>query len=101
VLKLNANDYTTSLSGLKFKIAHRRADTGKWSATPKTQRKRMIAFLQDVIADLEREPPEDTPVATKRTRQAASRTSRRPASPPSIRKGGWRRRTGAEDLSEG
>src|SRR5215204_2972102 len=27
VTKLNANDYTTSLSGLKFKIAHKRADT--------------------------------------------------------------------------
>ena len=56
VTKLNANDYTTSLSGLKFKIAHMRADSGKWSATPKTQRKRMIAFLRDVIADLERTP---------------------------------------------
>src|SRR5436309_10275254 len=42
VKKLNANDYTTSLSGLRFKIAHKRADSEKWSATPKTQRKRMI-----------------------------------------------------------
>jgi hypothetical protein len=46
VAKQSANDYTTSLTGLKFKIAHKRADTGKWSATPKTQRKRMITFLQ-------------------------------------------------------
>src|SRR5213595_601112 len=38
VEKLNANDYTTSLSGLKFKIAHRRAATGKWSASPQAQR---------------------------------------------------------------
>src|SRR5829696_4544809 len=53
VTKLNANDYTTSLAGLKFKIAHKRADTDKWSATPKTQRKRMIKFLQDMIAQLE------------------------------------------------
>src|SRR6185503_1867063 len=55
VCKVNANEYTTSLSGLKFKIAHKRADTGKWSATPKTQRKRMIKFLQDVIAQLEQQ----------------------------------------------
>ena len=56
VTKLNANDYTTSLSGLKFKIAHRRADSGKWSSTPKTQRKRMIEFLKQVIDDLEKAP---------------------------------------------
>src|SRR3954470_21817942 len=55
VTKLNANDYTTALAGLKFKVAHMRADSGKWSATPKTQRKRMIGFLKSVIADLERE----------------------------------------------
>lgn len=54
VEKLNANDYTTSLAGLKFKIAHRRADSEKWSTTPKTQRKRMIRFLRDVIEDLEK-----------------------------------------------
>lgn len=60
VCKLNANDYTTSMSGLKFKIAYRRADTGKWSATPKTQRKRMISFLRDMIEELEKEPVEDT-----------------------------------------
>jgi len=54
VRKLNANDYTTSLAGLKFKIAHKRAGSEKWSATPKTQRKRMIKFLMDVIRDLER-----------------------------------------------
>jgi len=50
--KHTANDYTTSLTGLKFKIAHKRADTGKWSATLRTQRKRMIMFLRSVLADL-------------------------------------------------
>src|SRR5687767_15221408 len=54
VAKQSANDYTTSLTGLKLKIAHKRADSGKWSATPRTQRKRMIAFLRSVIADLEK-----------------------------------------------
>src|SRR6187455_3154014 len=54
VRKLNANEYTTSLAGLKFKIAHKRAASDKWSATPKTQRKRMVKFLRDVIRDLER-----------------------------------------------
>jgi hypothetical protein len=40
--KQSANHYTTSLTGLKFKIAHKRAGSEKWSATPRTQRKRMI-----------------------------------------------------------
>ena len=53
VKKLNANDYTTSIAGLKYKVAHKRADTLKWSATPKTQRKRMIKFLYSIIEDLE------------------------------------------------
>jgi hypothetical protein len=55
VAKQTANDYTTSLTGLKFKIAHKRADSQKWSATPRTQRKRMIMFLRSVLADLERQ----------------------------------------------
>jgi len=53
--KRSANDYTTSMTGLKFKIAHKRAGSEKWSATPKTQRKRMIAFLKSVVADLEKQ----------------------------------------------
>src|SRR5687767_3654091 len=47
VRKLNANDYTTSMTGLKYKLAHRRADKDKWSATTKAQRKRLIKLLQD------------------------------------------------------
>jgi hypothetical protein len=56
VRKLNANDYTTSMTGLKYKLAHRRADKDKWSTTTKTQRKRLIKLLQDFIAQLEKEP---------------------------------------------
>jgi hypothetical protein len=53
VRKLNANDYTTSMTGLKFKVAHKRAANGKWSATPAAQRRRMIGFLKEVIKDLQ------------------------------------------------
>ena len=59
VAKQTANDYTTSLTGLKFKIAHKRAGTQKWSATPRTQRKRMITFLRNVLADLEKQSAHD------------------------------------------
>jgi hypothetical protein len=61
VRKLNANDYATSLAGLKFKVAHKRAASDRWSATPKTQRKRMANFLREIIRELEKE--QDAPSA--------------------------------------
>jgi len=54
--KLNANDYETKMTGLKFKLAHKRADKGKWSASGPTQRKHLVAFLKDFVAQLEKEP---------------------------------------------
>lgn len=54
--KLNANDYETKMNGLKFKLAHKRADKGKWSASGPTQRKHLVAFLKEMIAQLESEP---------------------------------------------
>ena len=71
VAKSSANDYTTSLAGLKFKIAHKRAGSEKWSATPRTQRKRMIRFLQSVIADLEKQDMREGDVISTRHRPAA------------------------------
>jgi hypothetical protein len=54
--KLNANDYDTRMTGIKFKLAHKRADKGKWSASGPTQRKHLVKFLKDVIAQLEKDP---------------------------------------------
>jgi hypothetical protein len=54
--KLNADDYSTKMTGLKFKLAHKRAATGKWSATAPAQRKRLIGFLKTMIAQLEQTP---------------------------------------------
>ncbi len=64
--KQTANDYTTSMTGLKFKIAHKRAGSEKWSATPRTQRKRLINFLRSVIADLDKQTVSEERVAPKR-----------------------------------
>jgi hypothetical protein len=81
VAKLNANDYTTSLTGLKFKIAHKRAGSEKWSATPRTQRKRMIAFLEGVIADLKKYGAEDLSDPTRAASPASTHARKtRPAS---------------------
>jgi hypothetical protein len=56
VRKLNANDYTTTLTGLKFKLAHKRADTEKWNVSDKAQRNRLIKFLKGIITQLEKAP---------------------------------------------
>ena len=56
VIKLNADDYTTVLSGLKYKIAHKRAAKGSWSASVPTQRKTLLKFLKEMVAQLEKEP---------------------------------------------
>lgn len=53
VEKLNANDYSTSLVGLKYKVAHKRADKEKWSARTPTQRHHLIKFLKEMIDQLE------------------------------------------------
>ena len=77
VAKQTANDYTTSLTGLKFKIAHKRAGSEKWSATPRTQRKRMIMFLKSVIADLEKQSARAAEPLPQQGRAAATEPGRR------------------------
>ena len=81
--KQTANDYTTTLTGLKFKIAHRRAGSEKWSATPQTQRKRMIMFLRSVLADLEKQ---DMPQATIKRAAGRRRRANRIAAPAHARR---------------
>jgi hypothetical protein len=56
VKKLNANDYTTALNGLKLKLSHKRAEKENWSASPANQRKQLITFLQEMITELQGEP---------------------------------------------
>jgi hypothetical protein len=59
VRKLDANDYSTAMTGLKFKVAHKRASADRWNVSAETQRKRMIRFLQEMIRQLESEEPAD------------------------------------------
>jgi hypothetical protein len=54
--KLNANDYSTEMHGLKFKLAHKRADKDKWNLSATTQRKHLISFLKEIIDHLEKDP---------------------------------------------
>ena len=56
VIKLNEDDYSTVLSGFKYKVAHKRAASDKWSATTGTQRKHLIKYLKEMIDQLENTP---------------------------------------------
>ena len=56
VKKLNANDYSTEMTGLKFKLAHKRADKKSWSTKAVTQRKHLVEFLKEIIDQLESAP---------------------------------------------
>lgn len=68
VRKLDANTYTTAMAGTKHKLAHKRADKEKWSASGRAQRKHLIKILQEMIVELEQQqqheeetPPRETP----------------------------------------
>jgi hypothetical protein len=52
VRKLDANNYTTSMAGLKYKLAHKRAEKDRWSMTDSAQRQRLIQILQELIVQL-------------------------------------------------
>ena len=52
VKKLDANSYTTSMTGVKYKLAHKRSMNEKWSATDKAQKKRLIQVLEELVGQL-------------------------------------------------
>jgi hypothetical protein len=55
VKKLDANNYTTSMIGLKYKLAHKRADRNNWSSSDNVQRKRLIEILETLIENIKME----------------------------------------------
>jgi hypothetical protein len=55
VKKIDANSYTTSMIGLKYKVAHKRAEKNIWSSSEDAQRKRLIEILQRSIEELKTE----------------------------------------------
>lgn len=56
VCKLNKDDYTTEMTGIKLKLAHKRAANQKWSSSIKAQRKKLVKFLKDYVEKLEQDP---------------------------------------------
>jgi anti-sigma factor RsiW len=47
------------MTGLKYKLAHRRAERERWNATDNAQRKRLIQILQELIDQLKEEMDEE------------------------------------------
>lgn len=55
VKKLDANNYTTSMIGLKYKLAHKRAERNNWSSSDNAQRKKLIEILEELIENIKLE----------------------------------------------
>jgi hypothetical protein len=52
VRKLDANSYTTSMTGLKYKLAHKRAERERWNVSDKAQREHLIQILEELTGNL-------------------------------------------------
>ena len=55
VRKLNANEYTTSMMGMKYKLAHRRPTSEEWSASERAQLRHLITIFEENIILLRQE----------------------------------------------
>jgi hypothetical protein len=55
VRKLDANSYTTSMTGLKYKLAHKRVGVNRWSSTENAQKEQLIKILEEYVAQLKKE----------------------------------------------
>ena len=60
VRKLDANNYATSMKGIKYKLAHKRAGSLNWNTSDNEQRKQLIQILEELIIQMKRETIEDT-----------------------------------------
>src|SRR5678816_845494 len=59
VTKLNANEYSTALTGVKFKLAHKRADKQTWSASTTARRKKAVQILRQVADEVKQQLAEE------------------------------------------
>jgi hypothetical protein len=86
VRKLDENTYSTALTGLKYKLAHKRAGKDTWSASEQAQRRQLVKILQEMIKDLSAETPEAEepgrrPAAVKARRGLETKAGRQKPSP--------------------
>jgi hypothetical protein len=84
VRKLDENTYSTAMTGLKYKLAHKRAGKDTWSTSERARRHHLVKILQEMINDLSAEPqpmeePVARPVVAKLRRGRDTKTRRRTA----------------------
>jgi hypothetical protein len=83
VRKLDENTYSTAMTGLKYKLAHKRAGRDAWSASERAQRHHLVKILQEMIDDLSAEPQVEAPARkapVARLQSVATKTRQRTAS---------------------
>jgi hypothetical protein len=83
VRKLDENTYSTAMTGLKYKLAHKRAGRDTWSTSEKARRRHLVKILQEMIDDLSSdpqviEPPAPGPTTAKFRQGVEYKTKRRP-----------------------
>jgi hypothetical protein len=99
VRKLNANEYTTSMTGVKYKLAHRRADSEAWNASERAQLRRLIKIFEEnalqlrhelgeVDKELEEVPRETESFTTTADERRRARAARRRTPPKDPSSGG-------------
>jgi hypothetical protein len=74
VKKLDANNYSTEMTGNKYKVAHKRFDKANWSINDPKQKKEIIKILKDMIAELETAPEPEPEAPTEQTKEKPKRT---------------------------
>lgn len=82
VKKLNANDYTTEMSGKKYKIAHKRAEKETWSASENARQKKLLTILDEMSAELRAQIAQ----APRAKSSKPSKTATKDNLPPSTRR---------------
>ncbi len=73
VKKLDANNYSTEMTGSKYKVAHKRFDKPNWCINDPKQKKEIIKILKDMIAELETSPEPEAPAEQSKERQKRTR----------------------------
>lgn len=60
VRKIDSNAYSTFMSGVKYKLAHKRADRDRWNTEygrGPSERENLITILEEALAKLKRKGP--------------------------------------------
>lgn len=84
VKKLDANSYSTTLTGLKYKLAHKRYDKAQWNISDAAQRKRLVKLLREILSGLEKHWVDSKAEIVSNTKDVI--TKKIPSPPKKLRK---------------